>query len=200
MCGGAVATGRRRSKNYHTLPHFETEAQHVVSSFCCLLPTVDCGVLCLLPPGSACVRKTPAPVSAMLAGCRRHSTCICIFKLRLRSVCGLPLGCVYTRIADRRGCASLSAPRTPSHSLFSTLSFATLFVHLALNSCASQRFCRWLAFRNELHKYVAKLHIHIPLSGATATTSRRASSLDLPNATWHPLWADSRQAWLQIWL
>lgn len=131
-----MATGRRRSKNYHTLPHFETEAQHVVSSFCCLLPTVDCGVLCLLPPGSACVRKTPAPVSAMLAGCRRHSTCICIFKLRLRFVCGLPLGCVYTRIADRRGCASLSAPRTSSHSLFSTLSFASLFVHLALNSCA----------------------------------------------------------------
>lgn len=116
-----MATARRRSKNYHTLPHFETEAQHVVSSFCCLLPTVDCGVLCLVPPGSACVRKTPAPVSAMVAGCRRHSTCICIFKLRLSFVCGLPLGCVYTRIADRRGCASLSAPHLSPLSLSSPL-------------------------------------------------------------------------------
>lgn len=181
------------------LPHVATLWNW--SPACCvflLLPAANCGLLCLLPPGSACVRKTPAPVSAMLAGCRRHSTCICIFKLRF--VCGLPLGCVYTRIADRRGCASLSIPRTPPHSFFFTLSFATLFVHLALNSCAFQRFCRWLAFRNELHQYVAKLHVHIPRSGTTATTSRRASSLDLPNATWHPLWADSRQAWLQIWL
>lgn len=194
MCGGAVATGRRRSKNYHTLPHFETEAQHVVSSFCCLLPTVDCGLLCLLPPGSACVRKTPAPVSAMVAGCRRHSTCICIFKLRF--VCGLPLGCVYTRIADRRGCAALSVP-TPSSPPLSLTLFSPL-CHSLFRFLV--RFCRWLAFRNELHKYVAKLHIHIPLSGATATTSRGTSSLDLPNATWHPLWADSRQAWLQIWL
>lgn len=56
MCGGAVATGRR-SKNYHTLPHFETEAQHVVSSFCCLLPTADCGLPTLSAASWLCLRE-----------------------------------------------------------------------------------------------------------------------------------------------
>lgn len=151
MCGGAVATGRR-SKNYHTLPHFETEAQHVVSSFCCLLPTADCGLPTLSAASWLCLReKDTCPGQRdgcwllVAARSRRHSTCICIFKLRF--VCGLPLGTVYTRIADRRGCASLSTP-IPSPSLFLlhsatlSLSFAALFIHLALNSYASQRFCR----------------------------------------------------------
>jgi len=69
---------------YHTLPHFETEAWMLLVAFSCLLlPSVA---------AAAAAWETHLPLVSV-----RHSTCICIFELRF--VCGLPLGCVYTRIA-----------------------------------------------------------------------------------------------------
>lgn len=191
------------------LPHVATLWNWIPA--CCvfpLLPAADCRLriadsVCCLLALPAWERHLPRSARWLLvaARSRRHSTCICILKLRF--VCGLPLGSVYSRIADRRGCASLSTP-VPSPSLFSTLSLSLLCLSIWLwilmpasafvvdlrsaTSCTST-----------LHscKYVSlSLCVSVSHLGATETTS----SLDLPNATCHPLWADSRQAWLQIWL
>lgn len=98
---------------------------------------------CQLTAAASCLPLPPAcPLPAWerhlprLAATDRHSTCICIFKLRF--VCGLPLGCVYTRIAARRGCASLSVP-PPTWRLSPLYLSSTLLVHLALNFYASLR-------------------------------------------------------------
>lgn len=167
---------------------------------CCRLPTADCR-LCLLPPGSACVRKTPAPVSAMVAGCCSQPQTLDLYLyLKVTFCVRLAFGqCLLTHRWPSRMCVSIY-PRPFPLSLLHSLSFATLFIHLALNSYASQRFYRSAtSCTSMLHscKYVSlSLCVSVSHLGATETTS----SLDLPNATCHPLWADSRQAWLQIWL